>query len=132
MSDTPASESDLILYRTDDGQKRIEVRLENENINHPFAQGELEREATFKDYLIVRDGPEREPTVKQSLTVQTEGLSAKKGIKARVWIADTGRLVGIYSVIIRYLIGANARNNKCLGNAETRYKNTESSLEEGT
>ena len=73
------SESDLILYRTEDGRSRVEVRLEDEtvwlsqaamaqlfettvaNINihlkNIFAEGELAENRTIKDFLIVaREG----------------------------------------------------------------------------
>lgn len=73
------SASDLILYRTEDGRDRIEVRLEDDtvwlsqaamaelyettvaNVNihlkNIYADGELAENRTFKDYLIVaREG----------------------------------------------------------------------------
>lgn len=95
MSDTPASASDIILYCTDDGQERIEVRLEHEtvwlsqaglaelfettvsNINihlkNIFEEGELDQEATFKDSLIVQKEGSRE----------VMGLTTWKGAKVR-------------------------------------------------
>lgn len=76
------SGSDLLLYQTDDGRDRIEVRLEDEtvwlsqvgiaelfettvqNVNihlkNVFAEGELVEEATIKDYLIVQPEGVRE------------------------------------------------------------------------
>ncbi len=70
----PASE--IILYQTEDGRNKIEVRLENENvwltqqlmaelfqttvpnismhIRNIYADGELVPEATVKDFLTVR------------------------------------------------------------------------------
>jgi len=71
----PASE--IILYQTEDGRNRIEVRLENETVwltqqfmaelfqttkqnislhlQNIYDQGELTREATVKESLTVRD-----------------------------------------------------------------------------
>ncbi|RPH95274.1 hypothetical protein EHM69_04960 [candidate division KSB1 bacterium] len=72
----PDNRSEVILYQTEDGQTRIEVRLENEtvwltqrmmaelfhtsvpNINQHISaiydEGELQPEATIKKYLIVQ------------------------------------------------------------------------------
>lgn len=75
----PASGSEIILYQTEDGRNRIEVRLENEtvwltqqlmaelfqttqqnislHIQNIYAEGELAPEATYKDFLSVgREG----------------------------------------------------------------------------
>jgi len=73
---TPANKSQLIIYQTEGGQTKIEVRLENEtvwltqqlmaelfqsskqnishHINRIFEEGELQPEATVKKYLTVR------------------------------------------------------------------------------
>ncbi len=72
----PPKNSELILYQTEDGKSRLEVRFEEEtvwltqlqmaelfqtsvpNINmhlsNIFAEGELNPEATIKDFLIVQ------------------------------------------------------------------------------
>jgi hypothetical protein len=72
----PPREGQIVLYQTEDGRQRIEVRLEGQtvwltqvaladlfqtttpNINihlkKIYAEGELNEEATIKDYLIVR------------------------------------------------------------------------------
>ncbi len=72
----PGSASDLILYRTEDGRERIEVRLQDETVwlsqaamadlfettkqnislhlKNIFGEGELSDEATVKEYLTVR------------------------------------------------------------------------------
>jgi hypothetical protein len=72
----PATGSEIILYQTEDGQSRIEVRLENEtvwltqqlmaelfrttvpnismHIRNIYADGEMTPEATVKDFLTVR------------------------------------------------------------------------------
>jgi hypothetical protein len=68
--------SELILYQTDDGMTRLEVRMDREtvwltqnqmadlfqttkqnvslHINNVFAEGELDRAATVKEYLTVQ------------------------------------------------------------------------------
>ena len=75
-------QSTIVLYRTEDGGQRIEVRLESETVwltqaglaelfqttkqnisshlQHIYEEGELEQEATIKDYLIVRTDGNRE------------------------------------------------------------------------
>ena len=67
---------EIIIYQTADGETRLDVRMENDSvwltqaqmvelfnstkqnvslhINNIFKEGELEREATVKEYLIVR------------------------------------------------------------------------------
>ena len=76
MSDEPLSNSEIILYQTEDGRTRIQCRFENETIwltqaqiaelfettpqnvtlhlRGIFAEGELVEAATCKDYLQVR------------------------------------------------------------------------------
>ncbi len=76
------SKSELILYQTEDHRTRIEVRLENEtvwltqaqmvelfqttkqnvslHIRNIFEEGELRREATVKEYLTVQSEGKRE------------------------------------------------------------------------
>jgi hypothetical protein len=73
--------SELILYQTEDNRTRIEVRLENKtvwlslnqmaelfqttkqnvslHIQNIYAEGELRREATVKEYLTVQKGGKR-------------------------------------------------------------------------
>ena len=73
---SPVPSSEIILYQTEDGRSRIEVRLENEtvwltqqlmaelfqttqqnislHIQNIYAEGELRPEATHKDFLSVR------------------------------------------------------------------------------
>ena len=75
----PPGGGQIVLYQTEDGRQRIEVRLEGQtvwltqaslaelfqtttpNINihlkRIYAEGELVEEATIKDYLIVRSEP---------------------------------------------------------------------------
>ena len=73
--------SEIIIYQTDDGQTKIDVRMEEEtvwlsqaqmadlfqttkqnvslHINNAFAEGELEPSATVKEYLTVQNEGER-------------------------------------------------------------------------
>ena len=82
MNDEPLPQSELILYQTEDGRTRIQCRFENETIwltqakmaelfqttpqnvtlhlKSIFADGELQEEATCKDYLQVRTEGKRE------------------------------------------------------------------------
>jgi len=78
----PEPKSEILLYQTDDGSTRVEVRLQEEtvwlsqlrmaelfqttkqNINlhlqNMFSEGELKREATVKEYLTVQFEGSRE------------------------------------------------------------------------
>lgn len=78
----PAPPTDLLLYRTEDGRDRIEVRLHgdtvwltqaqmaelfetsvpniNQHLSHIYAEGELDPQATLQDYLIVRNEGSRQ------------------------------------------------------------------------
>ena len=82
MSDKRLSQSELVLYQTEDGRTRIQCRFENETIwltqaqmaelfqttpqnvtlhlKSIFEDGELQEEATCKDYLQVRTEGKRE------------------------------------------------------------------------
>ncbi len=82
MTDRPATDSELILYQTEDGRTRIQCRFEDQtiwltqvqmaelfqttvpNINQHlkaiYADGELNGEATIKPYLIVRQEGDRQ------------------------------------------------------------------------
>lgn len=57
-SPAPGDSGEFILYQTEDGQTRIEVRMENETVI--YDDGELDREATSKRYLIVQTEGNRE------------------------------------------------------------------------
>jgi hypothetical protein len=87
MSDAPKSDSELVLYQTEDGRTRIQCRFENETVwmtqaqmaelfqttpqnvtlhlKAIFAEGELAEAATCKDYLQVR--PEGRRAVSRKL-----------------------------------------------------------------
>jgi hypothetical protein len=91
MADDPKPISELVLYQTEDGSTRVEVRLENEtvwltqaqmaelfqttipnvsmHIRNVYAEGELERGATHKESLTVQPAA----TVKEFLIVRQEG-----------------------------------------------------------
>ena len=75
-------ENKIVIYQTEDGQTQIDVRLENEtvwltqaqmvelfqttkqnvslHIGNVFKEGELEREATVKEYLTVQKEGKRD------------------------------------------------------------------------
>ncbi len=85
MSNESLPQSEIILYQTEDGRKRIQCRFENETLwltqaqiaelfqttpqnvtlhmKTVFAEGELSEEATCKDYLQVRREGGRWPAV---------------------------------------------------------------------
>jgi hypothetical protein len=78
------SKSELILYQTNDGKTRLEVRMDREtvwltqnqmaelfqstkqnvslHVNNVFAEGELDRAATVKEYLTVQQEGKRQVT----------------------------------------------------------------------
>lgn len=82
MATDPKSNSELILYQSEDGRTRLEVRLENEtvwltqsqmaelfqtskqnvslHIQNIFAERELQRAATVKEFLTVQKEGGRE------------------------------------------------------------------------
>jgi hypothetical protein len=88
---TSKSDSELVIYQTEDGRTRVEVRLENESvwltqaqmaelfqttkqnislhIQNVFDEGELPRAATVKDSLTVQPVA----AVKEFLTTRQEG-----------------------------------------------------------
>ncbi len=82
MSEAALTQSEIIMYQTEDGRTRIQCRLENEtlwltqaqnaelfqatpqnvtlHLKAIFAKGELDEAATCKDYLQVRREGKRE------------------------------------------------------------------------
>ncbi|HQJ33463.1 MAG TPA: RhuM family protein, partial [Anaerolineaceae bacterium] len=82
--DLPEKKSDIIMYQTESGDTRLEVRLEdstvwlsqkmmaslyqkdvrtiNEHIKLIFSEGELDPEATIRNFRIVQKEGEREVT----------------------------------------------------------------------
>src|SRR3989304_2050003 len=111
MSNEPHSQ--FLLYQSSDGQTRLEVRLENEtvwlslnqmaelfqttkqnvslHIQNIYAEGELRREATVKEYLTVQKEGSRE--VSRSLehynldVIISVGYRVKshRGTQFRIW-----------------------------------------------
>ena len=81
MSNEPLSQSEIILYQTEDGRTRIQCRFEdetvwlsqallaelfqkdvrtiNEHLINIFDEGELRREATIRKFRIVRHSARR-------------------------------------------------------------------------
>ena len=79
MSDETSPRSEIILYQTEDGRTRLEVRLEQETVWLSQAQM-VELFQTTKQNVslhiknLFQEGElERSATVKESLTVQKEG-----------------------------------------------------------
>jgi len=113
MPEKPKPVSELVLYQTEDGSTRLEVRLENEtvwltqnqmaelfqtsipnvsmHIRNLFAEGELQPAATVKDYLTVQKEGSRE--VARSLeyynldVIISVGYRVKslRGTQFRIW-----------------------------------------------
>jgi len=99
---TPPSKGQFLVYRTDDGQLKIDVRLEGEtawltqahmaelfqttipnvsmHLRNVYAEGELQAAATVKEFLIVR--PEGNRQV--SRTVEHYNLDAIISVGYRV------------------------------------------------
>lgn len=110
------NKSELVLYQTEDGKTRLEVRLQDEtvwltqkmmavlfqttipNINmhikNIFSEGELDRKATIKDFLIVQKEGSRE--VSRSVdfynleVIVAVGfrVSSPRGTQFRKWAID--------------------------------------------
>ncbi len=94
---------EVLIYRTADGETRLDVRLENDSvwltqaqmvelfnstkqnvnlhINNLFKEGELEREATVKEYLIVRQEGNR--TVKRKIKAYNLDVIISVGYRVR-------------------------------------------------
>jgi len=82
VSDNPQQDSSLLLYQTEDGRTRLEVRLDEETVWLSQAQMAELFETTKQNVSlhirnIFEEGElERPATVKESLTVQKEGQRA--------------------------------------------------------
>jgi len=109
--DQLATTSEILLYQTDDGQTRIEVRLEDEtvwltqdlmaelyqttkqnislHIQNIFEEGELAQEATVKEYLTVR--PEGSRTVKRWLDYYNLNMIISVGYRVKSRVATRFR-----------------------------------------
>jgi hypothetical protein len=79
MAETPKSSSELVLYQTEDGSTRVEVRLENETVwlslNQMAELFQRDKSVISKHIRNVFDEGELkpEPTVAKFATVQKEG-----------------------------------------------------------
>ena len=128
--------SEIVIYQTEDGQTKIEVRLEAEtvwltqaqmaelfqttkqnvslHINNAYKEGELESKATVKDYLIVQREGKRE--VSRNVrhynldVIISVGYRVKslRGVQFRRWAT---------SVLREYLIKGFAMNDELLKKA---------------
>ena len=104
---------EIIIYQTADGETRLDVRMENDSvwltqaqmvelfnstkqnvslhISNIFKEGELEREATVKEYLIVRQEGNR--SVRRKITVYNLDViisvgyrvKSQRGTQFRIW-----------------------------------------------
>jgi len=106
-------ENKVVIYQTEDGQTQIDVRLENDtvwltqaqmaelfertpqnitmHIRNAYNEGELEREATCKEYLQVQTEGKRQVTrtipyfnLDMIISVGYR-VNSKRGIKFRQW-----------------------------------------------
>jgi len=106
-------ENKIIIYQTEDGQTQIDVRLENEtvwltqaqmvelfqttkqnvslHVGNVFKEGELEQEATVKEYLTVQKEGKREVTRRVKYynldVIISVGyrVKSKRGTDFRIW-----------------------------------------------
>jgi hypothetical protein len=79
MKDEPKSNSEIVLYQTEDGRTRLEVRLENESVwlslNQLAELFQRDKSVVSRHIKNVFDEGELQPaaTVAKCATVQTEG-----------------------------------------------------------
>jgi hypothetical protein len=113
MAEEPKSDSELLLYQTEDGRTRVEVRLENEtvwltqkqlaelfekdvrtvneHIQNIFEEGELRRGATIRKFRIVQSegtrSVERELDFYNLDVIISVGYRVKslRGTQFRIW-----------------------------------------------
>ena len=106
-------ENKIVIYQTEDGQTQIDVRLENDtvwltqaqmvelfqtskqnvslHVGNVFKEGELEQEATVKEYLTVQREGERDVTRKVKFynldVIISVGyrVHSKRGTAFRIW-----------------------------------------------
>ncbi len=113
MSDNlPVKNSEFLIYRTEDGQVKLDVRLENESvwltqqmmadlfrttkqnislhIQNIFDEGELSPEATVKDFLTVRQEGTR--SVQRKLTHYNLDMIISVGYRVKSLIATRFRI----------------------------------------
>lgn len=110
MTDTPSPQSEFILYQTEDGQTRIEVRLQDEtvwltqklmaalfqtsvpnvsmHIRNLFAEGELQADSVIKEFLTTAADGKNYTTQHYNLDVIISvGYRVKslRGTQFRIW-----------------------------------------------
>jgi hypothetical protein len=130
------NESEIVIYRTEDGKTKIDVRMEDEtvwlsqmqmaelfqttkqnislHINNAFEEGELEQSATVKEYLTVQNEGLRE--VNRNIkyynldVIISVGYRVKslRGVQFRRWATD---------VLREYLVKGFAMNDDLLKKA---------------
>jgi prophage maintenance system killer protein len=113
LSESKMDENKIVIYQTEDGQTQIDVRLENEtvwltqaqmvelfqttkqnvslHVGNVFKEGELEQEATVKEYLTVQNEGNRKVTRKVKYynldVIISVGyrVKSKRGTAFRIW-----------------------------------------------
>ena len=113
LSDSEMDENKIVIYQTEDGQTQIDVRLENEtvwltqaqmvelfqttkqnvslHVGNVYKEGELEQEATVKEYLTVQNEGNRKVTRKVKYynldVIISVGyrVKSKRGTAFRIW-----------------------------------------------
>ena len=141
---------EIIIYQTADGETRLDVRMENDSvwltqaqmvelfnstkqnvslhINNIFKEGELEREATVKEYLIVRQEGNR--SVRRKITVYNLDViisvgyrvKSQRGTQFRIWANK---------VLREYLIKGYAVNSQAKAEQLEELKKTVRLLSKG-
>ena len=112
MDDNFPSKGEFLVYKTDDGQVKLKVRLEHEtiwltqqmiaelfqttvpnismHIKNIYDEGELQPEATVKDFLIVRQEGNRK--VQRKLTYYNLDMIISVGYRVKSLIATRFRI----------------------------------------
>ena len=113
LSDSKMDEHKIVIYQTEDGQTQIDVRLEDDtvwlsqaqmvelfqttkqnislHVGNVFKEGELEQEATVKEYLTVQNEGNRKVTRKVKYynldVIISVGyrVKSKRGTAFRIW-----------------------------------------------
>ena len=117
MDNDETPKSEIILYQTEDGRTRIQCRFENETIwltqaliaelfqkdvrtinehlANIFEEGELTREATIRNFRIVRTEGKREVSAKSNTTTSLQfSLSATASEATEAHSSDSGPRLG--------------------------------------
>ena len=99
-------ENKIVIYQTEDGQTQIDVRLENDtvwltqaqmvdlfqttkqnvslHVGNVFKEGELEQEATVKEYLTVQKEGKEKSGDKLGTTTSTSSSQSVTALRANV------------------------------------------------